>query len=361
MSDIYISEGIDFMNQTTPHPVATPPVPQPAVPTGGKKMNKGLLAGIIAAIVLVLAGGAWIAYAIFSAPTPESLVKDALKNLSNEKSFAIDFAVSGDGASLAGSFAAMSDDTDKNGEVILSLGEDGQGIGLRLLTVDGDFFVKVANIEQIAPLLGVYMGDMEAVTSPEFIATLQSLNDIWFEITKEEFESLTETTEASAANTVTMSQQDIKQVLDLYDKHPFVKADKVFADEAVNGVKSAHFSVKIDKQQEAAFLDALKNANIESIKLTDEQIADFKKATAEQTAVIELWIARDTKKLTKVLINGEAEGQQVAITLTRSANPPVFDKLERPAESTPIAELMSLLLGTSLPADEMFDTTNLLQ
>lgn len=349
------------MNPTTPQPVATPPVSHPVVPAAGKKMNKGVLAGIIAAIVLVLVGAAWIAYAIFSAPTPESLVKDALKNLSNEKSFAVDFDVSGQGASLTGSLAAMSDDADKNGELILTFGEGSQSINLRVLMVDDSVFLKAENIEQIAPLLGLYAGNMEAVTSPEFIAALQNLNGIWFEISKEELESLTDLTEASAATTVTVTPQDIKKVLDIYDKHPFVKADKVFADEAVNGVKSAHFSVKIDKQQEAAFLDELKKANIESIKLTDEQIADFKEATAAQTAVIELWIARDTKKLTKVSINGEVEGQEMAVTLTRSANTPTFDKLERPADSTSISELMSILLGTSMPGQETFNATDLLQ
>ncbi len=349
------------MDPTTPQPIATPPVPQPATPVGGKKMNKGLLAGVIVAIVAVLAGGAWAVYALFFAVTPESLVKDALKNLSNETSFAVDFDVSGQGASLAGSLAATSDGTDKNGEFILTIGDGEQNIGLSLLSVDSDLFVKAVHIEQIAPLIGLYAGNMEIFTSPEFITSLESLNGIWFEINKEQLESLIDPTEESTTTTATVTPQDIKKVLDIYDKHPFVKADKVFADEVISGAKSAHFSVKIDKQQEAAFLDGLKNANIEGIKLTDEGIADFKEATASQTTAVELWIARDTKKLTKVLIKSDVEGQQVVITLTQSATVPTFDKLERPADARPLSELMSLLLGTTVPTDEMFNATDLLQ
>ncbi len=345
------------MNPTTPQPIATPPVAQPAPLKSGKKMNKGLLAGIIAAIVLVVVGGALAVYALFFAATPESLIKDALKNLSNEKSFAIDFDISGQGASITGSLAAISDDTDKNGEFIITLGEGEQSIGLSVLAIDGAMFIKGANIEQIAPLLGLYMGNAEAFATAEFVTALESLNGLWFEVSKEELESFTQ---EGATSTATLTPQDIKKVLDIYDKHPFVKADKVFADEVINGAESAHFSVKIDKQQEAAFLDELKQANIEGIALTDEGIADFKEATAAQTAVIELWIARDTKKLTKVLVNGEVEGQQFAVTLTRPTTTPAFDKLERPADATPISELMSIFLG-AVPADDMLDTANLLQ
>ncbi|HVI69111.1 MAG TPA: hypothetical protein VM581_01505 [Magnetospirillaceae bacterium] len=344
------------MNPTTPQPIATPPTPQPAAPgtvTGGKKMNKGLLWGIIVAAIVVIAAGAWAAYALFFATTPESLMKDAVKNLSQEKTFALDFAVGGEGASVTGNIAATTDGNDKNGEVIVTFGEGSQSVTLSLLTVDGNVFLKGTNIEQVAPLLALYSGNVEAFGSAEFITALKDVNGKWFEVTKEQLEALAEGDGGSTAATV--SPQDIKKVIEIYEQHTFVKADKVFADETINGAQSAHFSVKVDKQQQGAFLEALKAANLSTFKLTDKDIETFKTATDSPTATIELWIGRSTKKFTKVKVAGETNGQPIVVTLT-TATPPTFDKLERPADARPISELLTILLGASVMPSDLEDT-----
>lgn len=332
------------MEPNTSQPIMPAPSPQLATPTPtirGKK-NKGLLIGIIVAAVLVVAGAAWAAYALFFAATPESLMKDALKNLSQTNKGAVDFEVNSQGANLTGNLAATTDSSNKNSEVILTFGEGDQSIVLRLLTADDALFLKTANIELVAPLVALYTGS-EAFNSPDFIDALKNVNDTWFEVTKEQLDSLTESTGQNAA---AISAEEFKKILQIYDQHPFVKPGKTYADETVNGKQSAHFSVVVDKQQEVAFLEALKAADLQGITLTDEDIAKLKDSADSQNSTMEVWIARDTKTFTKLSFASTAEDQQVTITLT-ATQPPAFDALERPADARPISDFMSILLSAS--------------
>lgn len=340
------------MNPQTPQPMASAPSPQPVAPTpmsGGKKMNKGLLAGIIVAVVLLLAGGAWAVYALFFATTPEKLVSEALKNLSQTKTMAVDFEIGSEGAVLSGNIASTTDDTDRNGEVILTFGDGSQAIVLRAMALDGALFFKANNIEQAAPLIALYTG-LPSFGSDEFVEALKTVNDKWFEVTKEQMASL----EQSGTDvTTTISSEEVKKVVQIYDQHPFVKPDKIFADEAVNGVQSAHFSVKVDKQKQTEFFNALKAANLKGFQLTDEDLKKFREATDTQNGTIEVWIARDSKKFTKLHLTGTTEGAEIKVTLTASANLPTFDKLERPAGARPITELMTLLFSSAYSPDEL--------
>ena len=153
------------------------------------------------------------------------------------------------------------------------------------------------------------------------------------------------------SQTASLTPQDLKKMLEIYDKHTFVKADKTFADEVVNGKSSAHFSVVVDKQKLTAFLEELKAADISGVTLTDKDIEQVKEATADGTTY-EVWIARDTHKFTKLKVVGDSNGQPVDITIAAAAQLPAFDKLERPASSRPVAELLSIMFGQSF-TDEL--------
>lgn len=333
------------MDPQTPQPITPAPSPQSAAPTpmGGGKKNKGLLIGIIAAAVLLIAGAGWAVYALFLAATPDSLMKDALKNLSQANTIAVDFSLSGPGADISGNVAATTDSANKNSEAILTFGEGDKSIALRILTVDDSLFLKASNVELAAPLLALYSGS-SAFGSSEFIEALKNINGIWFEITKEQLDTAFE--DSATPTTTPPTTDDLKKVLQIYDQHPFVKPDKVYPDEAVKGRQSAHFSLVIDKQKQVAFLEALKAANIDSIKLTDEEIAKIKESSDTQTGSLEVWIARDTKTFTKVKLVGPVQDQEVTVTLT-AASPPSFDALERPTDARPISELMGIIFGYS--------------
>ncbi len=346
-----------------PQPMATPPSPAPMgggqpMPMAGKPANKNMMMGIIIGAVVVVAAIAWGVYAYVS-NTPESMLQSAVQNISGEKTMAATLKiVSGTGNSkstFTGDVAvAVDPKNEKNGEVILGIGSGDQRIGLSVLSLDESFYLKGTELER----LGALFGALNAGASPSDVAELstafKNLNGQWFVMTKEEIQQVAQSSGTDSVSGA-VSPAEIKKMLEIYTQHPFIVSDKVFADETVDGSNSAHFSLKVDKDKEVAFLQAVKAANLTTITVTDQDIAEAKSATQTADSTIEVWIARDSKKFKQIRIANTKAGEETDITLTLTGKLPTFDKFEKPAGAKPIAQLMNALLGAPLPQDDFSD------
>lgn len=348
----------------TPNPAPFgPPTPPPAPtaqygsvqPVPGKSKKNMLMIIIIAAVVVAAA----VAYGVYSymSNTPENLIKSAVQNLSTEKALAatvkMENGTADSNVSFTGDVAFKVDPNNaKNGEVVVGIGSGSQRLGVNLLSLDGTMYVKLAQAENLGDLLASFSSDSAALSSTAFANALKNVNDKWFEITSDQVQSLAE----SSGNdnvTASPSPEDLKKTLEIYTQHPFIKADKTYADEVIDGSNTAHFSVKVDRNEEVKFLEALKAANLATIKVTDEDITKVKDTPEATDVALELWIARDSHKFKQIRMANTKQGEESTITLTLKSELPTFDAFEKPSKTYPISQFYTILLSTSMPSGSL--------
>lgn len=346
---------------TAPTPTSEPvsPVtenPQPPTPatmaTGGKK--KWLVVGLVGAVVAALAIGFGV-YA-YATNTPSYLLDAAARQMSAEKVFAAKYKfVQGTeqtGVSFSGDIAARSDETNtKNGEVVIGLGENDSRVTLTLRAIDNALYLRAGGLDNLGRLLTIFIPEnAETFKSDAFTQAFKSIDNVWYVLSKEDLASLGGSASDSLTNSV--NADDIKKVAEIYRRNQFLQPDKTYGDETVDGVKSAHFSVKLDQDRLVAFMQEVKAANLASIKITDEDIEEAKKQTDEfKDVTFEVWIARDSKKFKQLrLVAGPQNETQGSITVTLVTDLPQLDKLEKPEGAKPSSEFFRSILGPYAPS-----------
>jgi len=328
-------------------PVAPTPMGGPAV-GGGKKMNKNMMIGIIIAVLLVAAGAAYGVYAYVS-NLPDNLMKSAVNNIKDSKTLGGTFKVvsgaSNASITLNGDFALNTDPSNaKNAEAIIGIGTGSARVGITALGLNDVSYLKFSNLESFDSILSAYL------PSGSLPATFKNLDDQWFSLTQDDFKTITQAAGGNS-NVSGVSAEDLKKVLSIYDQHPLIKADKTYADEVIDGSNSAHFNLKADKNESVAFLQAVKDAKLSTITVTDADIANAKNSTAAATSTLDVWISRDTKQFKQVRLVDTEKDNPIDITLTLTNKLPTFDKFEKPAGARSLTDLYTLLLGSSLPAN----------
>lgn len=354
--------------ETPPMP-ATPPAPTdtPAMPSsgpvvggtspapaagGGMFKNKNMLLAIVVGALLVLGGGAYAVYA-YVTNTPDYLLNQATNQFwKNENAMAAKLKITsnqgGTDMSFSGDFAFQVDPNNtKNGEAVIGLGTGSSRITITAEVFDEALYFKLGSLQNLGGLAQSFGGDAASIYgSTEFLTAVSRLNDKWFSLSKDELKALAQQTSTDAPVSGSVSADDIKQLLAIYNKHAFMRPDKVYADQVIDGVNSAHFNLKVDKDQLKAFLTELKAANLKTFQVTDQDIKDAEKTeTTSNTASIDFWVARDTKKLKQVEVSGTESGSTTKITVTFVTNLPKLDKIQKPADALPLSKFMETLLG----------------
>ncbi|HKX72816.1 MAG TPA: hypothetical protein VJM32_02290 [Candidatus Saccharimonadales bacterium] len=338
-----------------PAPAPAPqPVMQPVTPVvGGKKNKTQLLAGIIIAALLVAGGIAYAVYA-YVTNTPDYLLNQSITQLAKEEAFAAKFKLTSgtesNGVSFSGDIAARGDKATKNGEAVVGIGAGDSRVTITARVLGEETFLRFGSLSNFPNLMkSLSPSQGELYDTPEFKEALGRVNDKWFMLTKEELAGVAQST-AQTDSVNGFKPEDVQKLMDVYNKHPFFKADKTFDDETIDNVKTAHFNIKIDKATYKAFLTELKSANVQSFSVTDSDLNNADKDADDfaKNAAVEFWVARDSKKLKQVKFAGLEAGNQASVVLTFVTELPAFEKLEKPAGATPFSEFMTLLLGPSL-------------
>jgi hypothetical protein len=340
---------------TTP-PAAAQPTTQPVMPSGGgaPKKKSVVIGAVIAAILVVGA----IAYGVFVYVTsqPDYMFSKALEQISKEEAFAAKFNVTtgtGDkNSTITGDVAAREDKAAKAGEAVIGIGAGNSRVTLSVRGFEDMTYMRFGSLGNVPNLVkSLSPGQESAYGTPEFKAALERVNNKWFSLTKEEAAGLAQGATSTAATG--FKGEDFKKAAEVYQKHPFFKADKSFADEKIDNVNTAHFSIKIDKPTYKAFLTELKNANLESLKPTDDDINNSDKDADDfsKNLAVEFWIARGSNKFKQVKFVNTETGNESTVVLTMVTDLPKFDKLEKPNDSVPFSEIMTLFLGASFGTD----------
>ncbi|MGH7196642.1 MAG: hypothetical protein ACREGJ_02630 [Candidatus Saccharimonadales bacterium] len=344
-------------------PVSPQPSPPASLPvrTGGNKKKWWMIGGIIA---LVVAGIAAFGVYAYITNTPDYLLNKSIENLGKQSAAAAKFKLlsgtEANGMTISGDVAVRADEANKqNGEVVVGVGTGDSRVSLMARVIDGSLYTRAGSLDNFQRLVSTFSADAaETYNTPEFAAALKRIDGVWFFMTKEEFEDLAK---SSGRDEVTdaPTPEEMKKVWEIYQRHPFLRADKTFSDEAIEGVNTAHFSIRLDRNQLVAFLQDLKAANLKSIKVTDADIEDAKKESETlEDGSLEVWVTRGEPKLKQVKVTSTEKGSESALTLTMATELPKLEKLEKPEGAKPMSELLTTFLGPLYTQPEQFRRSN---
>lgn len=340
-------------------PLPTPPVAMTANPlpmAGHKRRKKGLIIGLVAAVlVLVLSAAAAASYYYIELNKPENILKQALANtLDLSKAKTIEFSGSSDAKSttdslsMASSFKGVVDNTtgafDISGETDAYLTK--LTVGAR--SVDGKtFYLKVGGLDGLAQLLASTSKEgATAVTA--YAPLIDMVNNQWFEINESLLKQYIPGYKASV-----LKEADTTKIKDAYLAHPFLVVKEVMANETLKGKDHYHYKLVIGSTELKAFLTALKDANLEAVKLDQKMLDAMKRSLDGQDLSkfpFELWISKDDKMIRQLSFKVSEKGVAAEAKLTiESYNQPV--KVEKPEGAKSILELLGGLFGGGAPTD----------
>jgi hypothetical protein len=342
--------------EPAPTPTPTPPIAQPLSPagpavkaTGGKK--KQMILAVVIGAIIVLAGAAYAAYA-YVTNTPDYMLNKATeqlgKNANNTMAarFKVVSGTESTGVAFSGDFAARGDAANKNGELLVGFGTGNSRVSLTARAIDDGLYLKAGSLANLPNLIKMFSAESASVyDTPEMKAALSRIDNKWFSISKDDLQALG--AGSSSMLPTQVKPQELQQMLDIYRKHKVFQADKSYPDEKIDNVNTGHFTIKINKTELIAFLTDVKNANLQSLKVTDADIASAGKDADDfaKNAVVDVWIARDTKQFKQLRFASVEKGSEGSFTFTFITNLPQFDKLEKPADAVPLSELLNTFLG----------------
>jgi hypothetical protein len=359
-------------------PVAAPapdvaPAPAPSTPaTGGDsasvlgmapdgavvspKKNKKpmLIALIVAVLVVVLLGASAAAYFVVM-NKPQNVLNMALLNsFSTEKVQSVSFDGSLD-IKPKGSTTISTTYTgamDKGGAFSFTGKVDAlvTTVTVDARSADGNtFYVRVGGLSGLANLLGL------SSTAPEttfLTPIINGLNNQWIQINQSMIKQITG---SDTTVTTKFSADDRKKLEGVYKKHQFLVVNKTLKDETIVRKKSHHYQITIEKAKLKEFATALKDANIQSMKLDATSLRVFNDG-ADKTDFskypVDIWIAKDNKMVDQVSFTASQSGTTTSLRFTvDDYNKPL--NVVVPTDSKSILDIISNLLGGASGASDL--------
>jgi hypothetical protein len=291
---------------------ASPSMPASAVMGGtpSTKSKKGLLIGlVIALVVLVLGGGAAAAYFGYVVPNkPENVLKTALvngfaQNKVDSEHFNGKVSVTDktSNMTLSGTFNGGS--TAKGAfDMTADIDAVVTKVKLDVRSVDGDtVYLRVGGLNGLPELLNAYGGGT-ATSSSEMAAyasIIGILNNQWIEINQ----SILSQLGAADMGSFKITDADRTKIGNAYEAHQFLTVQEKLGDEKISDMASYHYKVAINKAELKDFMVAVKDAKLDSIKLTQDDITQFNDAVKNIDFTkypVDVWVSKDKKLIDQV-------------------------------------------------------------
>ncbi|HEX7963811.1 MAG TPA: hypothetical protein VF466_04450, partial [Candidatus Saccharimonadales bacterium] len=342
----------------TPSPSATPPSPTApstpmtpaaaglagsAVPEGmvSKRSKKPLIMGVIIAVVVVLLGGSAAAFYMIM-NKPQNVLNMALLNtMSVDKVKSVNFDGSldikpKDGPNIGTTFTGSGN---SDGAFSVSAKVDAlvTTVNADVRSTDGKtFYLRVGGLDGLSSLLGT--------SASSYGPIIASLNNQWIQINQSMIEQLTG---SSTSLDTKLTAADRQKLEDAYKKNQFLVVSKALKDETIKDQKSHHYQITVDKDKFKAFLTAVKDANISSLKIDANSL---KSATDSVNKIdfnkypVDIWIAKGSKLIDQVSFSTTSSDTTATVRLTiDDVNKAV--NVVAPSGAKSLLEILSNLLG----------------
>ncbi len=347
-------------DETSPH-ASAPDSPPPASPDSvvmgsmggdatvmgaaavraGKKSRRRLLAFVaLGAVLLLLAGGASALYYVMN--KPQNVLDMALSNAFSDKTktAAFDGEIVGTDANKkqAGKLT-YNGAFGQAGALTVSAKLDAvvTNVNFDIRSVDGSsYFVRVGGLEGLPQLLST----SEAKQLAPLVSTV---NNQWFEINQSLIKQFT----GSEVSTK-LSDSDRTKMVNAYKQHRFLVAKQSFVDQDILGKAAHHYRVAVDKTKLKAFYAALKNANLDTTKITSDQLSAFDTTIDDSkidTYLVDVWIDKGDRLFRQVAYTKtESDGSSTSLRFTvDSYNQPL--NVEKPAGSKSLLDVLGQFVG----------------
>ncbi|HSX17553.1 MAG TPA: hypothetical protein VLH86_05645 [Patescibacteria group bacterium] len=329
-----------------------PATPMPASIVGGvppKASKKKMLIALVVGVgVLVLGGASAAAYFGYVVPNkPQNVLKTALVNSFSEskvKSAHFNGKVSvKDKASNQTIAATFTGGANTDGAMDLQASVDAivTKVTLDVRSVDGStYYLKVGGLEGLPELMSAYGG----TDASAYASVISGLNQQWIEINQSVLSQL-----GSSATTLKMSQADRDKLAAAYKDHQFLTVQQTLKDEKISGMNSHHYKIAVDKQQLKDFVKAVKDAKLDSVKMSQDELDSFNNSVKDvdfSKHPVDVWVTKDTKLVDQIAFSYEDNQGTLDVRYTvTDYNKPV--NVTKPAGAKSLLEVMSQLLMSS--------------
>jgi hypothetical protein len=335
-------------------------MPVSPLPMGQSKPRSGkkgllLIACVVVAFLLLSGGAAAYYYAVVN--KPENVLLRALGNtLDSEKNKTLDYSgsvsvqESKPNMKLEGTFEGGLNM--QTGAVSVSSKVDALVTNLTfdVRSLDGKtYYLRVGGLDGLANLLTAVSGtdasDESAAIVTAYAPMINAFNNQWVEINQSVISSLT----GNSFKTEKLSDADRQKLADAYQNNAFLVVKQKLPDQTIKGSNTYHYALGIDKTKLKAFAAALKTANLDSIKIKDQDLKDFNNAVDNakfDDYGLEMWIYKSSKMIAQVSLKTSDQTATMSLTLTvNSYNKPF--KVEKPAGAKSLLDLISGFYGDS--------------
>jgi hypothetical protein len=339
-----------------PMPVSyTEMSPNPLPVSERKHRKKWLVLGLIVVAVLLILGGGAAATYYYIANKPENVLKQALansfdrdKNKTIEYSGAVTFEDGSSGVKLEGTYEGAIDS--QTGALSLGGQMDAliTNVTFDVRSTDGKtLYLKVGGLNGLAQLLASGGVDEADPVAAAYVPLIESLNNQWIEINS----SMLGQVGGGTADTLTLSEEDERKLAEAYEANQFLTVKEALPDEEIGGTNSHHYKLAIDKAKLKSFAKAVKDAGVDSFKVTQEQLDSFNKSVDNENFDnydLEIWIAKGSKMTKKLaLATTDEEGSSVRLSFTiDSYNQPV--EVQKPEGAKSLLEVVGDFFGGGL-------------
>lgn len=329
---------------TEPSPVIAPVIPPASTSKFGSKKKLGIIAGIVAVIVLLAAGGAGAYFGLVLPNQPQKITQDALVNTADSQSlqstkFEGEIGISGGQVADVVSgiqFEGGTSMKDKSFDLKLNVNTVVTKITLDARAVDDkSLFVKLSGLKGLDTLLGSYLGG-DPSASAQYGAIIAQVNEQWFEIDEALLGQVPGADSIKGDNS--LSSEDAQKIGDIYKNHQFLQIDKRLDDQDIHGVSSYHVQVTVKKDELKAFLGEVKSANISAVQIQQSDIDSLDKVDFSKYP-FDLWVGKKDRIITQVSTTIENEGTTYKVRVAlKDINQPIT--VEKPTDTKSILELL---------------------
>lgn len=277
-------------------------------------ISTSVVAGVLAVGIVAV----YTAYAYVS-NTPSYMLGVAMNNLVNSSGIAgnIRYEVKKDQIvhDAYGNFLTYSDPTDPRAMVLnVSLGQDVSQVSAQAKLFSDGNYTQVTGLDNIGRFLDSTQGGNSGLR-PDMLTQLSGLDNQWYSFSSSDEPALNS---IFSQHTIHggVTANDVSSVGQLYEKHPFLKPAQSFADEQIDTINSAHFSLGVEPSKLNEFLQALKSASLKPLNITDADIAALQNASTLSGIQVEVWISRSDHTFQQIEATlQQPNGNSVTVTL----------------------------------------------
>lgn len=289
-------------------------------------------------VFLLLGGGSAMAYYGYVVPNrPQNILRKSLattfynQDLQNAR-------ITADVTGLAGGKdikAKLNGDISTSGhfDLAATLKSSVANVSVNAKSTNGkDTYVKFNGLPQLADFLTTRASFTTSNTLGQaLLKVIPDTEGKWVQINQDLLDE-------AKRNSGGSSQADPAALAKLYMENEFFEVVSVWPDEIVNGVKSHHYTVKVNHHKMTAFSQKSKNLNMQGLQ---GLLVSLIKDRGESYQGFNVWIAKDTKYINKVMFKYfYSHSNQYDVTVNLSNHNKSF-KVKPPANARPAQDILS--------------------